>query len=150
MADCNLTFEQEQLLIRPVQLYEVPYPNNSLIPNDSCSNVKLQSAIIYAYKSNQRLKSTRNLNLVNNILAIQNTKFLNPNINSNIELINNYGINSLSFQVTNKLYLNNYISSHLKLILFKNEKSKYQLKLKKKQWKVCKTGFTTNCKTSFT
>ena len=104
----------EQLLIRPVQLYEVSYPNNSIIPNDSCSNFKLESATIYSYKPNQSLKSTRNLNLVNNILTIQNMKFINPKINSNIELINNYEINSLSFQLTNKLYLNNYISPHLK------------------------------------
>ena len=45
----------EQLLIRPVQLYEVSYPNNSIIPNDSCSNFKLESATIYSYKPNQSL-----------------------------------------------------------------------------------------------
>ena len=97
----------EQLLIRPVQLYEVSYPNNSIVPNNFCSNFKLQSAIVYSYKPNQSLKSTRNLNLVNNILTIQNTKFLNPNVNSNIELINNYDMNSLSFQLWGRNILGN-------------------------------------------
>ena len=100
----------EQLLIRPIELYEVPYSN--LNSRNSKSNFKLETKIVYTYKSNKILKSSKNLNLAINRLTLKNNKLLNNQIN--IELINNKKTNSVDFKIHEKLNLNNYISPSLK------------------------------------
>ena len=93
----------EQLLIRPIELYELPY---------SKSTFKLETKIIYSYKSNKILKSSKNLNLAIHRLTLKNNKLLNNPVN--IELINNKKTNSVNFKINEKLNLNNYISPSLK------------------------------------
>ena len=106
----------EQLLIRPVQIYELPYLtiNSINFQNETTinSNFKFESKSIYVYKPNQILKSIKNLNLVANTLSFKTDKLLNNNVN--IELINNKKTNSVDFKISEKLYLNNYISPYLK------------------------------------
>lgn len=100
----------EQLLIRPIELYEVPYSN--LNSKNSKSNFQLETKIVYTYKSNKILKSSKNLNLAINRLTLKNNKLLNNQIN--LELINNKKTNSVDFKIHEKLNLNNYISPSLK------------------------------------
>ena len=106
----------EQLLIRPIDLYELSYSNlnsiNSQNKKNSNVNFKLEPKIIYVYKPNQILKSNQNLNLVINRLTFKTNKLLNNKIN--IELVNNKKTNSVDFKISEKLNLNNYISPHLK------------------------------------
>ena len=106
----------EQLLIRPIELYEIPYSNLDSIKfqNQKNSSVlfNLDSKNIYVYKSNQILKSTQNLNLIRNKLIFKTDKLLNNQIN--IELVNNKKLNSVDFRISEKLNLNNYISPYLK------------------------------------
>ncbi len=106
----------EQLLIRPIEIYEFSYPNiNSIKYQNNLnvnSNFKLQPKANYSYKPNQIIKGTKNLNLVANILTFKTGKLLNNNIN--IKLVNNKKATSVDFQISEKLNLNNYISPYLK------------------------------------
>jgi DNA-directed RNA polymerase beta'' subunit len=106
----------EQLLIRPIEIYEFSYSNiNSIKYQNNLnlnSNFKLQPKATYSYKSNQIIKGTKNLQLVANILTFKIDKLLNKN--DNIKLLNNQKITSVDFQITEKINLNNYISPYLK------------------------------------
>lgn len=106
----------EQLLIRPIEIYEFSHLVLSQIKYQNKvnldSNFKLKSNVIYLYKPNQILKGLKNLNLVANSLIFKKDTLLKNNIE--IELRNNYKTNSVNFQMSEKLSLNNYISPYLK------------------------------------
>lgn len=106
----------EQLLIRPVELYELSCSNLDSINLQNKKNLnenfKLETKILYAYKPNQILKGIQNLNLVINRLTFKTNKLLDNQIN--IELVNNKKTNSVDFKISEKLNLNNYISPSLK------------------------------------
>ena len=102
----------EQLLIRPVELYE--FPKSQFFQNkfNSDLNFKLEAKAIYLYKPNKILKGIKNVTLISSVLILKTSKSLKNNIH--IELINNSKINSVNFRISEKLYLNNYISPYLK------------------------------------
>jgi DNA-directed RNA polymerase subunit beta' len=106
----------DQLLVRPVEIYEFPYSNihpiNSQLSYNEQSLFNLESKSVYFYKSNQSIKGIKNLNLVSNILSFKTNKSLNNNIN--IELSNNQKKNLVNFNVIEKLCLTNYIPPNLK------------------------------------
>ena len=102
----------DQLLVRPVKIYEFPYLPNSLLINKNTLTFNLDVKSIYSYKSGQSIKGIQNLNLVTNILTFKTNKLRNNNIN--IELLNNYKTNSLEFNVIEKICLNNYIPPNLR------------------------------------
>ena len=108
--------KSDQLLVRPIEIYEFPYSVDSKINSqifiNSKSNCNFESKTIYSYKSNQKIKSCRSLNLISNVLSFKINKSLNSNIN--IELSNNQKQNSVSFKVIERLYLNSYIAPHLR------------------------------------
>ena len=106
----------DQLLIRPVEIYEVPYL--TILDKNSQLSVKnqilfnLREKNVYFYKSNQYIKGIKNLDLVSNTLTFKINKSINNNIN--IELLNNKKNNSIDFIVSEKLSLNSYIPPNLK------------------------------------
>jgi DNA-directed RNA polymerase subunit beta' len=106
----------EQLLIRPIEIYELSSSNfksiNSQNNLNSKSNFQLKTKIVYTYKPNQILKGTKNLNLVIHRLTFQTNKLLNNQVK--IELTNNKKANSINFRIHEKLNLNNHISPYLK------------------------------------
>lgn len=106
----------EQLLIRPIELYELPHLNLKSIDLqnniNSKSNLKLGTKTVYTYKPNQILKGTKNLNLVSHKLIFKPNKLLTNQVN--IELINNKKTNSVDFKVNEKLNLNNCLPPYLK------------------------------------
>jgi len=114
----------EQLLIRPIEIYELPFSKISSLELQNQKNVnsnfKLKSETIYSYKPNQILKGSKNLNLVATSLTFKTNKLLNKN--TQIELLNNQKENSITFKLSEKLYLNNYISPHLR---YKNLQSSF-------------------------
>ena len=110
----------EQLLIQPVELYEFPYSNLSQVGFNVNSDFKLESKASYLYKPNQIIKSKKNLNLVSNVLIFKTNKLLKSN--TLIELKNNQRLNSVNFEISEKLNLNNHISSSLK---YKNLQSSF-------------------------
>ncbi len=115
-CDQIINNKTEQLLIRPIELYEVPYSNLTLINSQNTKNLttlfKLKTTNVYIYKSNQILKSKQSLNLIRNKLIWETDKSLNNQIK--IEFINNEQRNSVDFRVNEKLNLNNFISPYLK------------------------------------
>jgi DNA-directed RNA polymerase subunit beta' len=106
----------EQLLVRPVEIYEFPHSDldklnvQSRLNKDS--NIELETKAIYSYKPNQIIKGTKNLNLVTNVLTFKPNKFLKKN--TNIELFSNKKTNTIDLRVSEKVYLNNYILPNLR------------------------------------
>ena len=107
---------EDQLLIRPLQLYEFPQTKTSeqvFGKKNSLKrilNLKTKSKAIY--KSNQIIKTTNPLNLVSESLTLNVHESFSKDIN--IQLLNNGNQNQLNFQIIEKLCLNNYISPKLK------------------------------------
>ena len=105
-----------QLLVRPIQIYEFPYSNLSSVKfqksqkNETIFNIA--SDALYLYKSNQFIKGIKNLNLISNILTFKTNKLVSNNLN--IELSNNSKKTSVDFKIIEKLCLNNYIPPNLK------------------------------------
>jgi DNA-directed RNA polymerase subunit beta' len=105
-----------QLLVRPIKLYELPYSNSfplnlsTDIFNKSIFNLKFKT--IYEYKSNQTVDGVQSLNLISNSFSVKTDKSLNNNIS--IELLNNQKNNSVNFKTIENLCLNNHITPHLK------------------------------------
>ena len=108
--------QTEQLLIRPIEIYEVPYLNSSSVNSQNMKNLsalfKLETQNIYPYKPNQHLKGRKNLDLIQNKLTLKTDKLLINNINFKFK--NNIKINSVDIIVNEKLNLNNYISPYLR------------------------------------
>jgi DNA-directed RNA polymerase beta'' subunit len=108
----------EQLLFRPVDIYEFSHFNNhhNQIERQNklnkYSNLKLESKSVYSYKSNQVVKGTRNLNLISNLLNFKSNQFLNQN--ENIQLLYNKKINSIDLKISEKLDLNCYLVPSLR------------------------------------
>jgi DNA-directed RNA polymerase subunit beta' len=102
----------DQLLVRPIEIYEFPNSNSKQINNNNQLTFKLESKAIYLYKSYQVIKGIESLNLVSNLLIFKTNKSLNNNIS--IELLNNRKNNSVNFRFIEKLCLKNYIPPYLK------------------------------------
>nr|WPV76462.1 RNA polymerase beta'' subunit [Naviculales sp.] len=112
----------EQLLVRPIEIYEFSHLNSSYInfqnQFNKDSNIKLESTALYSYKSNQKIKGTQNLNLVSQLLTFKPNKFLNQNVN--IELFNNRKPKSIDLHISERFNLNNFIVPNLR---YKNVQS---------------------------
>lgn len=101
----------EQLLVRPVELYEVP---QSIFKIDKATSSKIDFTYetIYSYKSNQIIKGTKNLNLVSHVLNFKSDQVFNKNIN--VELSKNKKTKTLDLRISEKINLNNYILPNLR------------------------------------
>ena len=106
----------DQLLIRPVQIYEFPYSCfqkvNQNLPPFGASNFQLEPYVTYSYKSNQIVKGIKPLNLINTELRFPIQKSFHKNIH--LELRNSYKKNSVQLHVTEKLSLINYLAPNLR------------------------------------
>lgn len=106
----------DQLLVRPVQIYEFPYSTidniNSKLNCDDSFILNVTSKSIYFYKSNQSIKGLQNLNLVSHVLSFKTNRSLNNQIS--VELSNNSKKNLVNFNVIEKLCLTNYLPPKLK------------------------------------
>jgi DNA-directed RNA polymerase subunit beta' len=108
----------DQLLVRPVELYEFAQPNSNLMNHQNNSNqnsnLKLDCKVSYAYKSNQTIKGTKNFNLISNVLIVNYKANLFLNQSTSIELSNNPKTGLLNFEMSEKLTLNNYLLPKLR------------------------------------
>jgi DNA-directed RNA polymerase beta'' subunit len=106
----------DQLLVRPIEIYEFTHSENSWTPssltssNNSTFNLVPKST--YCYKSNQWIKGTKTLNLISNVLIFKTNRALDKNIN--IKLSNNRKVGSINFDVIENLKLTNYITPNLR------------------------------------
>ena len=106
------TRNHEQLLVRPIEIYEFPYQtsiNSNLSNSITPSNIKSQ--FIYSYKPNQIIKGTKNLTLVSNAIIFKSKQLLNKT--NNIELVQNRKAQSLNFVLSEKICFNNFIAPDL-------------------------------------
>jgi len=110
----------DQLLIRPIKIYEFPHLNSSQTKIKNNFNNQLIFKSVYLYKPNQTIKSTKNLNLISTLLILKTNKSLNNH--RSIELLNNKKTNSIEFRSIEKIYLNNFVLPNLK---YKNLKSSF-------------------------
>jgi putative salt-induced outer membrane protein YdiY len=87
-----LLVNADQLLVRPIELYEFPYPNilrlDSQTNFDDKSIFKLESKALYFIKIKSEYQRHKNLNLISNLLVFKTNKSLNNNIS--IKLVNNH------------------------------------------------------------
>jgi DNA-directed RNA polymerase subunit beta' len=106
----------DRLLIRPIEIYEFAYSKsvNTIFKENSEIELilNLKNKAIYLYKSNQKIKTTKNLNLISTVLTLKTNKSLDSDVN--IELINDRRHNLVNFRIIETLCLNNYISPKLK------------------------------------
>ena len=106
----------DRLLIRPIEIYEFAHSKSmKTIFEENYeieSILKLKNKSIYLYKSNQIIKTTKNLNLISTVLTLKTNKSLYNDVN--IQLLNDKKRNLVNFRIIEKLFLNNYLSPQLK------------------------------------
>ena len=109
---------QSQLLIRPIELYEVPLPKpiENILNQEVTSNsiFYLKNHFNYLYNSGQKIKSPDQLNIVTNSLDFKLSNSFKKNENIQIKILNNNEKNHLNFILSEKLYLIDYLPPHLK------------------------------------
>lgn len=68
----------DQLLVRPIQLYEVPLlaPGPETIKGETNSQFCLKPVSVYCYKSKQQIQGNEQLNLIANLLVFKTNNFL--------------------------------------------------------------------------
>ena len=105
--------QTEQLLIRPIEIYEFPYTDSTYSYSSQLKNLNnIQSQFIYSYKPNQRIKGSQNLTLVSNVLTFKSQQLLQKS--NHIELLFNTKSKSLNFCFSEKISFNNYIAPDLR------------------------------------
>jgi len=108
--------QKDQLLIRPLDLYEVPKVKSIkklFDPNSKIETIlNLKSSYQYLYKCNQKIKSSASVNLITNVLDL-NVKNLYQN-NTEVQFSMNSKNSNIEFLVTENLYLPNYLQAYLK------------------------------------
>jgi len=102
----------DQLLVRPIEIYEFPYGSRNQAQFTKNSKIELRSKSLYAYKTNQKIQGNKNVNLVSNVLTFKSNKFLTRNLN--IEFFSNSKTKSIDLYINQKISLNNYILPHLR------------------------------------
>ncbi len=106
----------DQLLIRPLDIYEVPKAKavDKLFEKHSPlqSILGLQHSTQYLYKSNQKIKSSRLLTLVSQTLDLN----LKTSIEKNVQIQFQFDLKrkNLKFLLAENIHLPNYLPAHLK------------------------------------
>ena len=113
---------EEQLLIRPLTIYEIPCLKSKEHHFEKNSQAvlpfKLESNIYYCFSSTQPIRSSSSIELATNTLTMKTTNLFNSQ--SEVELLPNANKNSIEFLVKKKTNLNHFIPPHL---LYKNIQS---------------------------
>lgn len=107
-----------QLLIRPLDVYEIPIPKpiSSIVGTNLNLNsiVKLKNDITYLYNSGQKIIGNTEINLVKHTFDFKLKNFSEENHNLNLEIIRNEKKNSLDLLLFETLQLVNYLPPYLK------------------------------------
>ena len=105
-----------QLLIRPFNIYEIPKGKNlkTIFNSDTNSEsiFQVDNKTNYLYKTNQKIKTSNSINLISQSINI-NSKNSSQN-NITIELSNYFKMKRLNLKILEKLILNQFIPAHLK------------------------------------
>jgi len=105
-----------QLLIRPFNIYEIPKGKNLkaifTTEANSKSIFQVDNKINYLYKTNQKIKTSNSINLISQSININSQNSSQNTIT--IELSNCFKKKRLNLKILEKLVLNQYIPAHLK------------------------------------
>ena len=111
-----LTKTNNQLLIRPFNIYEIPKEkdlkkifNNT---NDSELIFRITNKTNYLYKTKQKIKTANSINLISHNINLNLKNSLQNNIT--IDLSNSFKTKRLNLKILERLVLNQYIPAHLK------------------------------------
>ena len=105
-----------QLLIRPLEIYEIPYVNSDRqiaknnLHNDFPFNINRN--LYYCCKSGQPIKNSKSFNLVVNTLSLSGTDILNSQ--HEIQLVPNIKKKSVEFIINENINLNKFVLPHLR------------------------------------
>jgi DNA-directed RNA polymerase subunit beta' len=116
LCECLVGKFDDQLLIRPLEIYEVPYVKSekgifekNLEPDFPFN---LSSNFYYTYRSGHAIKESKTIELVINSLNLKVDSFSQSQ--SEIELLPNPEKNSVDFLINEKINLKHYIPPHLR------------------------------------
>jgi len=105
-----------QLLIRPLTIYEIPKEKNlkKIFTNKSNSELifKIINKTNHLYKTNQKIKTSNSINLISQSINLNPKNSLQNNIT--IDLGNSFKMKRLNLKILEKFILNQYIPAHLK------------------------------------
>jgi len=107
-----------QLLIRPINIYEVPFLQvyRTVIKKNHNPNklVNVINSIKYPYDSGEKIKTSGQVDILNQFIDFQLKNSLNKDNCVQIELIKDQRKNRLNFSLSEKFSLNQYIPADLK------------------------------------
>ena len=110
------TENRNQLLLRPLEIYEVPFNksiNKKLNAKSKLKNIFALTSINRCfYKSNQKIKRHSSINLILNVLKLKLVKTLINNLD--IEILPNLQKQSIQISITKTIFLNHYIPPNLR------------------------------------
>lgn len=104
-----------QLLIRPFNLYEIPKEKNlkRIFSNNNSQLIfSVTNKTNYLYKTNQKIKTAESISLISESINLNSKNSLQNNIT--IDLSNSFKMKRLNLRILEKLVLNQYIPPHLK------------------------------------
>ena len=111
-----ITKINNQLLIRPFSIYEIPKEKilEQLFTNNNESELifDITNKTTYLYKANQKIKTSKNIDLISQSINLESTNSLQNNIT--IDLSNSFKMKRLNLKVLEQFLLNQYIPAHLK------------------------------------
>ena len=107
-----------QLLIRPINIYEIPLLRlNKNIDSEISSldrSINIVSRVKYSYDSGKKIRTSRQIEILNQILDFRMKNSFNRNNSVNIEIVKNQQKNCLNLCISKKFSLNHYIPTDLK------------------------------------
>ena len=107
-----------QLLVRPLEIYEVPFSRNR-IKNYSIGNklntiFSINDSFSYLYESGKKIKSANQLNLITNNLEIKLQQSSKRDNSFDIKVNTNANKTSVNFILCQRLHLLDYLPPHVK------------------------------------
>ena len=110
------TNSNNQLLIRPFTIYEIPKEKklDNLFVNNirSAFNFKIINKTNYLYKPNQKIKTSNSINLISQSINFGSKNSLQKNVT--IDLSNSFKMKRVNLKILEDVVLNQYIPAHLK------------------------------------
>jgi hypothetical protein len=116
LCEHTVTKTGNQLLIRPLSIYEIPKEKNlkKIFSNNNDSELifTVTNKTNYLYKTNQKIKACNSINLISQSINLNSKNSLQNNIT--IEISNSFKTKRLNLKFSERLALNQYIPAHLK------------------------------------
>ena len=116
LCEHTVTKTGNQLLIRPLSIYEIPKEKNlkKIFSNNNDSELifTVTNKTNYLYKTNQKIKASNSINLISQSINLNSKNSLQNNIT--IEISNSFKTKRLNLKFSERLALNQYIPAHLK------------------------------------